>query len=202
MKTTIFGVSGFILLVSMAAIAQLPPAPVANIETEMRDISSGRMRELQLERFKRDANKLRPAETSKEAEIRFARVKDDFEGIQKLQIGIIKAYSTGKDVDYDKIQRFAAEINKRAIRLGINFFGTSPEAEPDRRSQELAQKGVRELIIEFDRKLGEFVGSSLFRNHVVVDDAETAKAEANLKILIRLSDALNIAAAKKVSTSR
>lgn len=202
MKTTIFSISGFILLSSVAVIAQLPPAPVANIETEMRDLSSGRMRELQLERFKRDANKLHPAETSKEAEIRFAKIKDDFEGIQKLQIGIVKTYTTGKTIDFDKIQRSAAEMNKRSVRLGINCFDSGPDAELDTISQKLAQKGVKDLIIDLDKKMGDFIGSSLFRNHVVVDVAENAKAEANLRNVVRLSAALSIAAAERAKASR
>lgn len=168
----------------------------------MRDVNSIRMRSLELERVKREANKLRPAETSEEADIRFARIKDDFEGIQKLESVIVKTYTTGKTIDYEKIQRSAAEINKRAIRLGINFFKSSPSNDSDTLSQELARKGVRALIIEFDKKLGEFVGSPLFRDHTVADAAETAKAETNLKILVGLSDALNIAAAQQAKRPR
>lgn len=160
------------------------------------------MRELQLERFRRDANKLSPNETSEEVEIRFANIKDDFEGIQKLQTGIVKAYTTGKTVDYDKIQRSAAEINKRSVRLGFNFFGSNLEADSEKRSKELARKGVRGLIIDLDKKMGDFVSSSLFRNHVVVDVAENAKAEANLKGMVEISSALSLAAGKLAKASR
>jgi hypothetical protein len=201
-KIGFFNISGFILLASVAAIAQLPPPPVPSVETEVRDANSLRMRELQLERIKRDANKLRPTESSEEAEIRFANIKEDFEGIQKLQAGIVKTYTTGKTVDYDKIQRSAAEINKRSIRLGFNFFGSNPEADSDKRSMELARKGVRGLIIDLDKKMGDFVSSPLFRNHVVVDVAENAKAEANLRSMVEISSALSLAAGKLAKASR
>ncbi len=202
MKITVFSVSVFVLLGSAAVLAQLPPPPVPSVETEVRDANSLRMRELQLERFRRDANKLSPNETSEEVEIRFANIKDDFEGIQKLQTGIVKAYTTGKTVDYDKIQRSAAEINKRSVRLGFNFFGSNLEADSEKRSKELARKGVRGLIIDLDKKMGDFVSSSLFRNHVVVDVAENAKAEANLKGLVEISSALSLAAGKLAKASR
>lgn len=202
MKITVFSVSVFVLLGSAAVLAQLPPPPVPSVETEVRDANSLRMRELQLERFRRDANKLSPNETSEEVEIRFANIKDDFEGIQKLQTGIVKAYTTGKTVDYDKIQRSAAEINKRSVRLGFNFFGSNLEADSEKRSKELARKGVRGLIIDLDKKMGDFVSSSLFRNHVVVDVAENAKAEANLKGMVEISSALSLAAGKLAKASR
>lgn len=197
MKITIFGVSGLILLASVAVFTQLPPPPVPSVETEVRDANSGRMRELQLERFRRDANKLRPTETSAEAEMRFARIKEDFEGIQKLQSGIVKTYTTGRTVDFDRIQRFAAEMNKRAVRLGSNYFGWDADEFRDGRPQPTSKKSVRDLIIELDKRLGEFVGSPLFRDHVVVDAAENTKAESTLKRVVALSAALNIAAAKQ-----
>jgi hypothetical protein len=168
----------------------------------VRDSNSIRMRSLQLERIKRDAYTLRPKETSREAEIRFAEVKEDFESLQKLESAVVKAYTTGVKINYERIRDSASEMAKKATRLSVNLFETSPDANLQQSTQNLARKSVRDLIIQLDRKLAEFVNSPMFKNHVVVDTAENAKAEASLNGLINLSTALSVAAARATKTAR
>ena len=98
-KIIFFGITN-LLFISSIVVAQIPN-PVA--DTEMRDGSSIRRRSIELERVKRDAVKLRPTEDSTERTIKFAEIKEDFENIQKLQSEIVKAYTTGKNINYEKI---------------------------------------------------------------------------------------------------
>ena len=190
----IFGILVFIASVH----AQVSPNPVA--DAEIRDNSSQRMRSIQLERIKRDANKLRPNESSREAEIRFAEIKDDFEGIQKLETLIVQAYTKGLRINYEKIRESSLEMKKRAVRLGVNLFNTGPETEVIKTSQNLTRKSVRDLIIELDKTIANFVGSPTFTKPTVVDTGESARAEKDLGKLIKLSVALSTEAAKLSKT--
>src|SRR5215217_6180668 len=95
MKQIIFLSFSLILIASSTVFAQFQ-SPVPVIESEIRDGSSIKMRSIELERVKRDSNKLNPKTTNKEQIIKFAKIKEDFEKIQKLQDEIIKAYSKGK----------------------------------------------------------------------------------------------------------
>lgn len=199
MKGAVLSLIGLVLFAS-PILAQISPHPVA--DAEVRDNTSIRMRSIELERLKRDANKLHPNETSREAEIRFAEVKEDFESIQKLEFSIVKSYTTGTKINYEKISELTLEMNRRSMRLGINLFNTAPEIDPAKGTGDLIRKSVRELIIELDKKLSDFVNSGLFKNHTVLDAAENAKAEADLKKVVRLCQALNTVAAKLAKTSR
>jgi len=188
-----------VMVFAASAYAQVSPVPA--VEAEIRDTNSIRMRSLELERIKRDAYNPRPNETSKEAEIRFAEIKEDFEGIQKLQASIIKAYTTGVRINFEKIRDASSEMSKKEARLGVNLFGTKTEDGSQNKERNLSRKTVRTLIIELDRKLNEFIGSSLFTHRAVVDTAESAHAEASLRGLIKLSTALSLEAAKQAKAS-
>ena len=91
-------------------------------------------------------------------------------------------------------------MGKKATRLGVNFFNTSSEIDLHKSAQNSARKSVRDLIIELDKALADFVGSRMFTNPTVVDAAENGKAETNLDGLIKLCAALNVEAAKMVKT--
>lgn len=177
--------------IPMGIAAQLPPPsiPVPVTEAEIRD-DSIKMRSSELERIKRDANKPHTNESSTEREIRFIKVKKDFENIQKLQDQIIKAYTTAKEIDYRQIGKSADEMRKNALRLHANLFGA---AEKDKKAKEQefdAQINVRNLIIELDNDIAEFVGSSIFNSNKVIDSNDSAKAQTILEKIIRLSQSL------------
>lgn len=178
-----------------AQLAPPPPAPVT--ETEIRS-DSLKMRSTQLERIKRDANKPRPRESSKEKEIRFAKIKKDFESIQKLQNQIIKAYTTGKEINYKKIDKSSAKIKNDALRLEENLFGLKRTDKGLKNLKQVSdkQKNVRDLIILLDNALGNFVGSPIFNNLKVVDLEQSKKARLELRKIIRISQSLSEQAKK------
>src|SRR6478672_5859168 len=100
MKCTIWCVVGLLFFTS-AIFAQISPHPV--LEAEIRDNTSIRMRSMQLERVKRESTEVVSEEPSKERLVKLAEIKEDFENIQKLQNEIVKAYTTGKKINFEKI---------------------------------------------------------------------------------------------------
>ena len=187
MKTNIIGVFSLIFLAS-SIYAQVSPVPA--VEVEIRDGNSIRMRSLEFERIKRDANDPHPVEISKEIQIKLTKIKDDFENIQKLQFSIVKTYTTGKNINYQKIGALALEMRKSAGRLGINFFNIKEENSVNSGSHDLIRKNVRDLIIDLDETITAFVSSPAFTTPQVINAKSNDKARADLEKLFNLSIAL------------
>ena len=189
MKSTILGVFGLLVLTS-SIFAQISPNPV--VETEVRDNNSIRMRSIAIERAKRDSNNPTKKEPTKEEIIKFAEIKEDFENIQKLQNQIVKSYTTGKKINYEKISDSAAELSKKALRLDANLF----RAESDNRNKtkskdEVGTKSVRNLIIELDEAIGNFVSSPIFTNNKLIDSKLSEKTQLDLQKIIKFSETLS-----------
>lgn len=196
MKQTTFLTISLLLILSGWVNAQLPPPPTPVVEADLRD-NTIKMRSVELERIKREANKLNPVESTKEREIRFGEIKEDFENIQKLQDSIIKAYTTGKKINYPKISSSAMNMRKNALRLNENLFGAKPhESSKNDKSKEIENKNVRSLIIELDNLIGSFIKSPIFQNTKIVDSKVSEEAQTELKKILNLSNMLSIEAEK------
>ena len=185
-RCAVFG----LLVFTSSIFAQISPNPV--VETEVRDNNSIRMRSIAIERAKRDANNPTRKELTKEEIIKFAEIKEDFENIQKLQNQIVKSYTTGKKINYGKISDSAAELSKKALRLDANLF----RAESDNRNKtkskdEVGTKSVRNLIIELDEAIGNFVSSPIFTNNKLIDSKLSEKTQLDLQKIIKLSETLS-----------
>lgn len=179
------------IVFSFGVFAQQVPIPEPTLEVEVRE-NSIRMRSLELERIKRESAKPKPRESSKEQEIKFAEIKEDFENIQKLQDGIIKSYTAGKEINYSKISRLAADMRNKALRLSANLFGTkSDEANVSEDSDNAEKDTVRNLIIGLDDAIGFFISSPIFQNTKVVDRKASEIAQSNLKKVLNLSTILS-----------
>lgn len=187
-KSVFFGFTNLFFLSSIVG-AQVP-SPVA--DSEMRDGSSIRRRSIELERVKRDSNKLSPTEDLSESTIKFTETKEDFENIQRLQNEIVKAYTNGKRINYEKISASAGEMTKKAVRLHANLFNAKVEQFDKNETVENAKlKSVRNLIIHLDKAIGNFIGSPMFKNTKLIDSQTSEKSELDLEILMKLSDALS-----------
>lgn len=196
MKQTTFLTISLLLILSGWVNAQLPPPPTPVVEADLRD-NTIKMRSVELERIKREANKLNPVESTKEREIRFGEIKEDFENIQKLQDSIIKAYTTGKKINYSKISSSAMNMRKNALRLNENLFGAKPhESSKNDNSKKIENKNVRSLIIELDNLIGSFIKSPIFQNTKIVDSKISEEAQTELKNILNLSNMLSIEAEK------
>lgn len=182
------------LLSTISLSAQISPTPVIN--NEIRDNSSARMREVSLERAKRDAKKRSKQDSNEEAASKFSQIKEDFEGIQKLQANIVKAYTTGKEIDFLKISESAAEINKRSIRLEANLFKVKPDDKKEKQKTE--EFGVKELIIELDKAIGSFVESPAFKDNKLIDQKDAESSRSSLEKIIEISEALSLEAKKRI----
>lgn len=195
MKEAILLTSGLLLILSGSALAQnVPPPPAPIVESDLRD-NNIRMRSVELERIKREARKMRPRESTVAMEMRFAETKKHFEKIQKLQDSIVKAYTTGKTINYSKISKSALKITKNSLRLDENLFGAEPEKNgKDPETKTVERKSVRDLIIELDNSIGIFVKSPIFQNTKVVDSNISKEAQLELRKIMEVSIRLSIEA--------
>lgn len=190
MKQTIFFAIGLLLVLSGWVNAQnVPPPPTPVVESDLRD-NNIKMRSIALERVKRDASKPFRYESTKERKIRFAKVKKDFEKIQRTQDFIVKIYTTGKTINYSRIGKSAKDISQSALRLDENLFGAKPE-KTDKKQKAKKRKNVRDLIIKLDNAIGKFIKSPIFQNTKVVDSKVSREAKSDLEDIVRLSKMLS-----------
>jgi hypothetical protein len=210
-KTFLFVAFLFVFMLCANASAQVTPPPGAG-DKDLRDTNiKGRSNEL--ERIDREARKNSKNSKSKnEPEedrlaVKFAEIKEDFETIQTAQASIVNAYTTSEKISYARIAEFAAEVNKKALRLKANLFPPlkdekSKEKKDEKKEEKpLAEekpisKGVRELIVDLDNAVGAVVSSPMFQNLRVIDPKVAEKTKSDLETVIKLSDALKIEAEK------
>lgn len=187
MKNILFVLSASLFSAS-SIFAQISPTPVIN--NEVRDESSIRRRSMELERVKRDADAPKFQENSKGQNIKFAEIKEDFENIQKLQAQIVKTYTSDKQINYKKISDSATEISKRATRLDLNLFLPKTAKNEKIKKEEVKQKSLKDLIIELDNEIGDFINSPIFKNSSLVDSKISEKSQNDLEKIIKLSELL------------
>ena len=184
-----------ILLIFAASIfsniyAQITP-PGAG-DKDLRD-NGIRMRSVEIERIKREANKggAQSSLINVEIESKFKQIKEDFEGIQISQAAIVKAYTTGAKIDYPLIETSAKDVHKRAKRLDRSIFVEDTEIEGDEKEKEEKKITIRDMIVELDNMIGSFVSNQMFANLKVVDQTVAKGAKADLNKIIKLSEKLS-----------
>jgi len=198
MKNTALAVFFLAFLASSISAQFVSPVPV--IETEVRELSSVKLRSIELDRIKRDAKKNPSEKLGPAAVNNFLEIKEDFEKIQVLEGNIVKVYTREKVIEYAKIAAFSAEINQSASRLKMNLFTLSKKDRkdlPEKSEQKNLPNGVKNLIVELDNKLGAFVNSPIFTASKKAKSDEKETAQAALEQVIRLSEALKQEAEKQ-----
>jgi hypothetical protein len=170
---------------------------------------SSKERSIELERIKRDANKpdaKGQQSPAPDAAAKFEEIKADFEGLQRRQDEIVKAYTTGKQADLEKIVSDSEQMNKHAVRLETNLFPQIEEQKGKKKSKENKTvdppavplpQDLKTLIVEQDNTLASFVSNPMFVNPQVANVTDSAKARADLKKLILLIAALRSEAGKR-----
>jgi hypothetical protein len=170
---------------------------------------SSKERSIELERIKRDANKpdaKGQQSPAPDAAAKFEEIKADFEGLQRRQDEIVKAYTTGKQADLEKIVSDSEQMNKHAVRLETNLFPQIEEQKGKKKSKENKTvdppavplpQDLKALIVEQDNTLASFVSNPMFVNPQVANVTDSAKARADLKKLILLIAALRSEAGKR-----
>lgn len=152
-----------------------------------------KQRSIELERVKRDAEKTATLRRENGTELKFSLIKDDFEGIQKEQMLIIKAYTTGESIDYETISKSSDKITEMAVRLRANVFIDEESGKTDKPQDEenpYTGQSVRNLIVELDNAIGEVVTNPMWQNLKVVNTEISQAVEANLVKVINASSAL------------
>jgi hypothetical protein len=206
MKTAPFFVIVLALLFSSSIMAQTPGAPAGAVPAGGGDknlqVDDSKMRSMELERVKRDAEK--PDKKTKTnlppPAPNFEQVKQDFESIQRLQDDIITAYSKSVVIDFKRISEDAIQMNQSASRLEENLFPLEEKKKESKKAvaaEPIAQlpeqalpQDVKSLIVEQDSAVSSFVSSPMFINPKVIDQQANAKSHADLQRLIKLSAAL------------
>ena len=163
--------------------------------------SNIKMRSVELERIKREANKPSSSAINTKVESKFPEIKEDFEGIQIGEAAIIKTYTTDKKIDYALIEISAGDIHKHAKRLDSNLFAEPikiKEEVKDGKSKETVEKPktLRDLIVELDNAIGSFVSSKIFGNLKVVDPEVAIKTRNDLILILELSEKISAEAKK------
>lgn len=175
-------------------------------------------RAVELERISRDAEKNakskkkdkdkdkavtepQPEERS-ELDLKYPEIKEDFEQMQTSYDAIIKAYRPDATIDYKKIVDSSAEIKKRAERLKTNLFAKTvaetKDAPKEEKENKEAEKSLRDLIVTLDNSVGNFTSSPIFQNLRSPDPAESAKAQAELENIMKVSDLIGKKASEKL----
>lgn len=156
--------------------------------------NSIKLRSVELERVKRDAEKKATLRRDDGKELKFSIVKDDFEGIQKEQMLIIEAYTKSKEINYKQISKSSNKITEMAVRLRANVFIAEDDWQTDEGTQDDGNPyigiGLRNLIIDLDNAIGGVVSSPMWQKLAVVDPEVSATVEANLVKVIKASGAL------------
>lgn len=194
MQKIVFRITCGLLFICSGVDAQLPrPVPVA--DSEIRDNGSNRMRSIELEKVKRNANRPYQSGTNEESSIKFDEVKKDFEDIQRLQMVVVRAYTHGEKIDYKKIKQASGEMTKRAIRLRDNLFSDSSKSHSVVDGNANAHpKEVKDLIVQLDNAVWIFVDSPIFKDLKTVDPVASEKTNDDLSRIISLSRLLSIKA--------
>ena len=155
-----------------------------------------KMRSVELERVKKDAAKAEAASfapINTKLAAKFPQIKEDFEGIQLLEDAIVKAYTTGKTIDYSLIATSAEQINDKAKRLDSNLFADTKKEKQDKTEtkEPEKEKPVKDLIVELDNTIGSFVSSKIFSNIKVIEPEVAIKTRTDLLNIIQLSEKLS-----------
>ena len=115
------------------------------------------------------------------------------------RVGIVKAYTIGKQADLEKIVSDSEQMNKHAVRLETNLFPQMEEQKGKKKSKENKTvdpaavplpQDLKALIVEQDNTLASFISNPMFANPQVANVTDSAKAHADLKKLILLTAAL------------
>lgn len=160
-------------------------------------------RSVELERAKQELKKAEAtqfAPINKQISARFPQIKEDFEGLQISQAAIVKAYTTGKTIDYALIESSADDISKKAKRLDANLFAVSADKKVqsnlDEKTKDKAEKPttVPDLIVDLDNAVGRFVSSKIFANIKIIEPDVAISTRTDLISILQLSEKLAVEA--------
>ena len=161
-----------------------------------------KLRSVELERIKREAEKSAVIRQENGTELNFSIIKEDFEGIQKSQRKIVLAYTMGDDIDHKAINSASNEITEMAVRLKGNVFAPETEesksegAPVEKKANPFRGESLRNLIVLLDNAIGKVVTNPMWQKLAVIDPEVSRQVEAELTKVVELSSALWIESGK------
>lgn len=197
----------FVLTASVVCYGQVTPPGAGDTNLSGSDIKS---RSIELQRVKKDAEKSNEKSKGKKddkksigkrtpttaPELNFNEIKEDFEQIQLINTEKIQKNAEDKQLKYSLIDEAAAEIERRAMRLKANLFSSKEKKKDEKKkkpdaveSQENADFKAR--IAALDNSIARFVANPMFRNLKIIEPEDSAAAEEELDLVIKLSEAVS-----------
>lgn len=163
---------------------------------EARDADT--QREMEMKRFE-DMKAARADSPS--ARLAVAQIGEDFKQMQIVNNEMMRATFAGvapHALDYERISKATAEINRRASRLRTNLQ-LPAQAHDDARetAQEIAsEKELRSSLLTLDQLIMGFVNNPTFGKQSVLDAQHSARASRDLLNIIKLSQRIKQRAEK------
>jgi hypothetical protein len=165
-----------------------PPNPLGMSDRDLNILD----REAQLTRIEKERRRA----VKSDPQLAFTQIKDDFRRLQTVNNDVMRAVSSGRELDYKYISDSAREIKKRAARLKVNLV--FPEAEGDEGAAKLSEdsSGLKPSLEALDGLISSFVTNPVFKEVGVVDTKLGVKARRDLDRIIELSEKVRKSAEK------
>jgi hypothetical protein len=156
-------------------------------------------REMQLKRL--ELSKNASPDDPRAARLALKQIGEDFRQMQIVNNEMMRAtFASGarRALDYERISKATAEINRRASRLRANL--QFPDAaRDDARAAEREITGEREMrasLLSLDELIMGFVNNPSFGKQGVLDAQQSARADRDLAAIIKLSQKIKQRAEK------
>jgi hypothetical protein len=182
---TFLSALGCALLLATAASAQTAAESERARQAAERDMANREWELRNIGKVKRINDDFAPVRIS------LAKVKDDYEGLQRANNSILKMLS-GKEIDYKLVVDASNEIRKRAGRLKsylVNLEMVKDDKERKKNPDEIESEEMKASLLSLDSAIVSLIGSPIFKEFgKVVDATSTAKARDDLDTIIDLSE--------------
>jgi len=133
-----------------------------------------------------------------------AQIKEDFSLIQLLNKEMIRECFDTRLPDYESLSEKAADIKRRAARLSttIKFADVKDERKSQRNQDELDREKFKSSLLVLGTLITKFVTNPFFQKPGVIDVQQSARASADLRDIIELSDLIRKNAKRLDKASR
>ncbi|MDT7540670.1 MAG: hypothetical protein QOE33_574 [Acidobacteriota bacterium] len=179
----------FALWLAAPASRAQSQAGVSNVERSMEIRNADIQREMEMKRF--EGMKAARAD-SPAARLAVEQIGEDFRRMQLVNNEMMRAtFAVGapRTLDYERISKATAEINRRASRLRTNLqLPTQGHDDARETGQEIAgERELRSSLLSLDQLIMGFVNNPTFSKQSVLDAQHSARASRDLASIIKLS---------------
>lgn len=137
--------------------------------------------------------------------VQLAKVKEDYENLQKANNNILSMLSAGSEIDYKILGDSANDIRKRAGRLRSYMVALElvKDKERKRNPYEIELTGLKPALLSLDASIVSLISSPVFRDFgKVVDLRSSEKALDDLDTIIDLSERIRRSVERSMKSTR